>query len=234
MIRDPRALEEFSSVLSAATDQPRDQLEGAPANKQDLGRDLEDPQGAVKANLPSFERKLEVLQRQIIDEAEKIVVRESDRVIESVIAGPHDRLLDKVGAVMYSPWIRIAFAYRILCTGRIYMPSGKKWYVIMDGGCQCASEVSHLSIGQGWRGSVKAKHFVLALRDYYYARVEGHKQKAIKYEEPNVHDFDMGFSGVLVFGRLQSISEAFDADGSGFVTIAEANQFTSSRPPSWR
>ena len=34
--------------------------------------------------------------------------------------------------------------------------------------------------------------------------------------------------------RLQSIAEAFDDDSSGFVTIAEVNQFTSSRPKDWR
>jgi hypothetical protein len=34
--------------------------------------------------------------------------------------------------------------------------------------------------------------------------------------------------------RLQPISEAFDDDASGFITISEMNQFTGSRPPDWR
>jgi hypothetical protein len=34
--------------------------------------------------------------------------------------------------------------------------------------------------------------------------------------------------------RLQSISEAFDDDASGFVTVNEVNAFTTSRPEGWR
>ena len=34
--------------------------------------------------------------------------------------------------------------------------------------------------------------------------------------------------------KLQAISEAVDDDASGFVTIAEVNQFTTSRPKEWR
>ena len=34
--------------------------------------------------------------------------------------------------------------------------------------------------------------------------------------------------------RLQAIVEAFDDDGSGFITVAEVNNLTSSRPPGWR
>lgn len=33
---------------------------------------------------------------------------------------------------------------------------------------------------------------------------------------------------------LQPISEAFDDDASGFITTAEVNRFTSSRPANWR
>jgi hypothetical protein len=33
---------------------------------------------------------------------------------------------------------------------------------------------------------------------------------------------------------LQPISEAFDDDASGFITITEVNRFTSSRPGDWR
>jgi len=33
---------------------------------------------------------------------------------------------------------------------------------------------------------------------------------------------------------VRNIMEAFDEDASGFVTIKEANNFTSSRPLNWR
>jgi hypothetical protein len=34
--------------------------------------------------------------------------------------------------------------------------------------------------------------------------------------------------------RVQSLLEAFDDDSTGFVTVKEANEFTSSRPKDWR
>jgi hypothetical protein len=36
------------------------------------------------------------------------------------------------------------------------------------------------------------------------------------------------------FPRLGHILEVFDDDASGYVTVAEVNRFTSSRPPNWR
>ena len=95
----PKALEELAAQSATAHLGDPSTTYGATGAIRDLQHDLKDPEEAVAANLPSFERKLEILQRQIVDETEKIVVRESDRVIESVIAGPHDRLLDKVGAM---------------------------------------------------------------------------------------------------------------------------------------
>ena len=34
--------------------------------------------------------------------------------------------------------------------------------------------------------------------------------------------------------RLQAIVEAFDDDASGFITVGEANAFTTARPADWR
>jgi hypothetical protein len=36
------------------------------------------------------------------------------------------------------------------------------------------------------------------------------------------------------FPRLGQILEVFDDDASGYVTVAEVNKFTSSRPADWR
>jgi hypothetical protein len=36
------------------------------------------------------------------------------------------------------------------------------------------------------------------------------------------------------FSRLRGILEAFDNDVSGYITVAEINKFTSSRPSDWR
>ena len=79
---------------------------------------------------------------------------------------------------------------------------------------------------QGWRGSVKARHFVMSLKDYYIEKVAGESGSfkgpdgwAIKY---------------INIGRARSILEAFDDDASGFVTVGEANNFTRLRPRDWR
>ncbi|KAJ7597218.1 hypothetical protein C8J56DRAFT_1021519 [Mycena floridula] len=71
----------------------------------------------------------------------------------------------------------------------------------------------------GWRGSVKIRHFVMSLRDHY-------EQKQDSKDE----EWALAYINIL---RVQPISEAFDDDASGFVTIQECNEFTTSRPLDW-
>ncbi|KAJ7126471.1 hypothetical protein C8R43DRAFT_708313 [Mycena crocata] len=81
----------------------------------------------------------------------------------------------------------------------------------------------------GWRGSIKTRYFVMALRDNYQEGGESSDPSALKAAK----QADEWALAYLSFSRLQSISEAFDDDASGFVTVAEANTFTSSRPLDW-
>ena len=85
--------------------------------------------------------------------------------------------------------------------------------------------LSQLKIMQGWRGSVKARRFVMSLRDHFVEKVaedsgsaKGPDSWALEY---------------INIGRAQSILEAFDDDASGFVTIKEVNDFTKLRPLNW-
>ncbi|KAJ6515406.1 hypothetical protein C8R45DRAFT_208195 [Mycena sanguinolenta] len=78
----------------------------------------------------------------------------------------------------------------------------------------------------GWRGSVKSRYFVMALRDHYQEGGEDGGAKANKGED----DWALLY---LTVSRLQPISEAFDDDASGFVTVNEANTFTAARPLDW-
>ncbi|KAJ7129233.1 hypothetical protein C8R44DRAFT_776236 [Mycena epipterygia] len=83
----------------------------------------------------------------------------------------------------------------------------------------------------GWRGSIKSRYFVMALRDYYQEGGESSDHSGAKTDtKRSADDWALTY---LTVGRLQSISEAFDDDASGFVTVAEANQFTTSRPLDW-
>ncbi|KAJ7248435.1 hypothetical protein C8J57DRAFT_1358239 [Mycena rebaudengoi] len=84
----------------------------------------------------------------------------------------------------------------------------------------------------GWRGSVKTRHFVMALRDYFqekWATSGGADSASEKVKAAN-DTWALTYINVV---RLQPISEAFDDDASGFVTVSEVNAFTASRPMGW-
>ncbi|KAF8529736.1 hypothetical protein BU17DRAFT_79834 [Hysterangium stoloniferum] len=87
-----------------------------------------------------------------------------------------------------------------------------------------------------WRGSVKARHFVMALRDYFHEKwnvdsPDGTTPGAVVAHEK--HSDDEWALPYINTVRLQPISEAFDDDASGFITLAEVNTFTTSRPLGW-
>ena len=86
---------------------------------------------------------------------------------------------------------------------------------------------------QGWRGSTKARHFVLALRDYFRERMEEQK-RSDSLETPRIKEHDEWALEWINVTRLQPIVEAFDDDASNFITVTEANDFTTSRPRDWR
>ena len=96
-----RAAEKVSSgpkteVGRARREQPKDTTLSA----YDLRRDvLEDPTVAVEKNLAVFSRKFEAQKNQIVDELTLVVKRESDRVIQEVTGGPHERILDRVSGL---------------------------------------------------------------------------------------------------------------------------------------
>ncbi|KAI0042039.1 hypothetical protein FA95DRAFT_1500564 [Auriscalpium vulgare] len=87
----------------------------------------------------------------------------------------------------------------------------------------------------GWRGNVKARHFVLALRDSFMEKLHDKTPKikgisATKNDEIDPDAWAIQYIDVM---HLQPILEAFDDDASGFITVSEMNRFTSSRPIDW-
>ena len=57
---------------------------------------MQAPSTEIKKNLETFERKFEIQTRELAEEMKRFVVHEGDRVISSVLAGPHERILDPV------------------------------------------------------------------------------------------------------------------------------------------
>ena len=90
---------------------------------------------------------------------------------------------------------------------------------------------------KAWRGNVKARHFVLALRDYYLEKLTS-ETSGVSDVTPstisistNSDEWAIKYIDVL---WVQPILEAIDDDASGFITVNEVNRFTSSRPVDWR
>ena len=95
---------------------PRAKPGAANSNADILRKDIfEDPDAAVARNQTVYFRKFEVQKRQIIDELTLVVKRESDRVIQEIKGGPHERIRDRVRAFYPSPK-RIIISWRSLQT----------------------------------------------------------------------------------------------------------------------
>ena len=83
---------------------------------------------------------------------------------------------------------------------------------------------------------MKARHFVLTLRDHYLEQLAA-EAEGVTIEGACSNSSSLKDAWAVKFielSRLQPISEAFDDDASGFITISEVNRFTSSRPQGWR
>jgi hypothetical protein len=121
---DDKMLLELERTASKATSVPGAEGPRAPRSKpgdgnpnvDDLRKDIfEDPDAAVERNQTVFFRKFEAQQRQIIDELTLVVKRESDRVIQEIKGGPHERILDRVRA--FYPFLkRVITSWRSLQT----------------------------------------------------------------------------------------------------------------------
>jgi hypothetical protein len=105
---DDKTLLELEKTAQKASNAPkaevgrarREQPKDTALNADDLRKDVfEDPNVAVEKNLTVFSRKFEAQKNQIIDELTFVVKRESDRVIQEVKGGPHERILDRVSGL---------------------------------------------------------------------------------------------------------------------------------------
>ncbi|KAF5346696.1 hypothetical protein D9756_010366 [Leucocoprinus leucothites] len=132
---------------------------------------------------------------------------------------------------------------------RTYKISGEKWYVYYHVKYSPSKRLS-----QGWKGSVKARHFVLALRDYFTDQFSVNTPRpndliiqipmpetAINADnhlmrftasKPILHQ-DLWALQYINVSHLNAILEAIDDDGTGFISIKEVNTFSNERPNGW-
>jgi hypothetical protein len=87
---------------------------------------------------------------------------------------------------------------------------------------------------KGWRGNVKARHFVLALRDHYLEKLSSETKGALDMSTSSINNCTNPDGWAIKYIDImwvQPILEAFDDDASGFITV---NRFASSGPVDWR
>lgn len=103
ILEDPNKVKKILEMESKAVDSRGAAGLGRKANhREDVGdllRDInQDPNVAIKRNAELFfDRKFAMQRRKIQADIAKTVRREGDRIISAVTAGPHDRIIDKVG-----------------------------------------------------------------------------------------------------------------------------------------
>ncbi|EKM75603.1 hypothetical protein AGABI1DRAFT_64395 [Agaricus bisporus var. burnettii JB137-S8] len=99
----------------------------------------------------------------------------------------------------------------------------------------------------GWKGSVKARTFVLNLHDYYADQRNGMNSSLIEASglpsplpmitsqlpSPRRKADDGWALEYINAAYVQSILEAVDDDGTGFISIKEVNTFVEERPAGW-
>ncbi|KAJ7271625.1 hypothetical protein C8J57DRAFT_1129656 [Mycena rebaudengoi] len=191
---------------------------------EEIGEDIDQ---ALARDRVQFDRKFNAVQEQL-EETKEAVHRGTDRILDEV-KGPHERIHDKD---LRAVWKDMA-----------------------------------------WRGSVKARHLIVAVQDYFLqmnSKEDQKMQHEIRDAEhgisrPGSPELSMAPSAAvtgerltlpsvavsmvleeraarseledrwaikyITLARLRPILEAFDDDASGWISIREANDFTTFRPP---
>ncbi|KAI1787462.1 hypothetical protein LXA43DRAFT_1029206 [Ganoderma leucocontextum] len=191
---------------SGAGAQPEDRTRTIAELRQEVNKDVEQ----VLADNKYFDQKFEVVRMQV-DEVKVTIRRETDRMIDTLLSGPHERIIDRD---MYHVWKET-----------------------------------------GWRGSVKARHLVMALRDHFAegscaalavirditsnpretsaSQVVDEIANIANRVDPNASEEDQWALEYITVLRIQPLIEALDDDVSSFVTVSEVNTFTAARPLTW-
>ncbi|KAJ3804440.1 hypothetical protein F5876DRAFT_70629 [Lentinula aff. lateritia] len=89
-------------------------------------------------------------------------------------------------------------------------------------------------IDADWKGSVEARHFVLALQDFYIENLTGLSRVASPITPTSIASSNWPVALKYInISKAQPILEAIDDDGTGFISIKEVNTFALSKPKGW-
>ncbi|EKM56765.1 uncharacterized protein PHACADRAFT_172445 [Phanerochaete carnosa HHB-10118-sp] len=87
-------------------------------------------------------------------------------------------------------------------------------------------ELRELWREMGWKTNVPSNRFAVTLRDHFQNKSRHHGP----FEETSNLSRDSWTTDFIELLYVQRIKEAFDEDGSGYVTVAEVNRFTEQQP----
>ncbi|CCM04671.1 uncharacterized protein FIBRA_06857 [Fibroporia radiculosa] len=192
----------------------RDEIEekggrDAALNNEQLLQELLRSQLGSDSNQPDNDR----IQRELQDPT--IIIEENFQAFDHKFEMQQKHIIEEVGRIVHRENDRVI---EVLTSG----PHEK----LADTGLQTIWKE------MGWRSSVEARRFVLALTDYYQEGVgkdgEEKSSQIISKEDPDAWTLEW-----ITMQQAQSLVEAFDDDASGFITVAEANTFARMRPVDW-
>ncbi|PIL33826.1 hypothetical protein GSI_03532 [Ganoderma sinense ZZ0214-1] len=159
---------------------------------------------------------LAAVKQELFDSPES-AVKKNLEAFERKFDLQHKALMDNFGAVVSHEGDRVIQAVTAGPHDRIIDP-----------------DIHEIWKDMRWPGHVKARHFVLALRDYYRQQVRRKREASpVDNVKSRLADGDEWALEWININRLQAIVEAFDDDASGFITVEEVNYFTTSRPKGW-
>lgn len=90
-----------------------------------------------------------------------------------------------------------------------------------------------LDLSQGWKRNVRADLFAITLRGHFVDKLTPIYGPRDFASSAQADDWTLEYMNM---SYLQQIKEAFDQDGSGWVTISDVNRFSESQPDylGWR
>ncbi|KAK1231089.1 hypothetical protein PQX77_005806 [Marasmius sp. AFHP31] len=178
--------------------------------ERQLKRELElNADEEIQRNMSVFNRKFDVQQRQLLA-LERTVVQQGDRVAGLIQEGSHNRIIDEE---MRAIWKEM-----------------------------------------GWKLVVPTSEFVLTLHDYFVSQHHDMRLVSDHFSMPalpgsSIADEMSALNKAFALAKQRSaskwaleclhmsnmgpVSDAFDADASGYVSVWEANQVISLRPNGW-